>query len=179
MEFGTIKNKGKESLMRMTSVETKNEAADEGIFDLFSATKLKADTAGIEEESVNANERAINQVDYTTINLGTSSYSRMVDESAVLCSDFENVSGGNKSDGRGEIAQGDAGYKNAYTPTIQVVEVYENNTTKIQRKMSNPDGTARKVGEDWLIPVVKSKSDFNCILCPFTFMGITTIISGY
>ena len=105
------------------------------------------------------NERSINQDKYTTINIGTSSYSRMVDESAVICSDYENVTSGNKTT-QGDHAQGNAGYLNSYTPTIQIVEVFDNNTTKIERKMTNPDGTARKVAEDWLIPATKSTSDF-------------------
>lgn len=106
------------------------------------------------------NERSINQVNYTTINLGTSSYSRMVDESAVICDNYENVTGGNKGDGRGEIAQGNAGYKNAYTPNIQIVEVLSNNSTKINRYMTTENGSARKVGEQWTLKPTTSKSSF-------------------
>ena len=106
------------------------------------------------------NERSINQVNYTTINLGTSSYSRMVDQSAVICDNYENVTGGHKEAGKGEIAQGNVGYKNAYTPNIQIVEVLSNNTTKINRFMSEEGGTARKVGEQWTIKPTTSKDTF-------------------
>lgn len=105
------------------------------------------------------NERSINQKDFTTINIGSSSYSRMVDESAVICSDYENVTGGIKTS-KGDKPQGNVGFDNAYTPNIQIVEILSNNTTKIDRFMTNNDGSARKVGETWTIPATKSVSDF-------------------
>jgi len=105
------------------------------------------------------NERSINQVDFTAINLGTSSYSRMVDESAVICENYENVTGGLKST-KGDRAQGNVGYDNAYTPNIEIVEVLANNTTKIDRFMTNDDGSARKVGETWTLPATTSKENF-------------------
>jgi len=77
------------------------------------------------------NERSINQVNFTTINLGSSSYSRMVNQSAVICDDYYNVEGsGSKI---GDKLAGNAKYKEAYTPTLQVVDISDKNTTRINR----------------------------------------------
>lgn len=103
------------------------------------------------------NERAINQVDFTTINLGSSSYSRMVDESAVECSDFYNVGGGS---GKSDKAIGNLKYKEAYTPTIQVIDLYQDNKFTIDRYFTSEGGQATQVGKTWTIETIKSKDDF-------------------
>ncbi|MCQ2742115.1 MAG: metallophosphoesterase [Bacilli bacterium] len=105
------------------------------------------------------NERAINQVDFTTINLGTSSYSRMVDESAVICSDFDNVGGGSASS-KADKMFGNIKFKEAYTPTIQVVEVSDAGYYTIDRYFTESGGNARKVGEQWNFRPIKSKENF-------------------
>lgn len=103
------------------------------------------------------NERSINQVNFTTINLGSSSYSRMVDSSAVVCDDYYNVGGsGLKIDDK---LIGNVKFKEAYTPTIQIVEIQTDNTFTIDRYFTDVEG-GRKVGEQWKFNKIKSTNDF-------------------
>lgn len=104
-------------------------------------------------------ERAINQVNFTTINLGSSSYSRMVNESATICDDFDNVtsSSGSKI---GDHMEDMIKYGEAYTPTIQIVDVCEDDTFRINRYFSQDNGTGKKVGKEWSFNKIKAKSDF-------------------
>lgn len=104
------------------------------------------------------NERAINQVDFTTINLGSSSYSRMVNESAVICDDYYNVVGnGSKT---GDILDGNSAFMMTYTPTIQIVDVKSNNSFTVDRYFSEEGGTGSHIGKQWKIDPIKSKADF-------------------
>jgi len=101
------------------------------------------------------NERSINQVDFTTINLGSSSYSRMVNQSAVICDDYYNVEGISENKLVGNIK-----FKEAYTPTLQVVDVNEDLSFTVDRYFTKEDGEATKVGNTWKINPISSKDDF-------------------
>ncbi|MCQ2796127.1 MAG: hypothetical protein MJ213_02295 [Bacilli bacterium] len=103
-------------------------------------------------------ERSINQVNFTTINLGTSSYSRMVCTGATKMYNFDNVEQSGQKIADKMI--GNAKFNNAYTPTIQLVSVNTNNSFTIDRYFSNEDGTGRKVGATWEFSPIKSKADF-------------------
>ena len=105
------------------------------------------------------NERSINQVNFTTINLGSSSYSRMVNESAVICDDYYNVGGGSATS-KADKMMGNLKFKEAYTPTIQIVDVFENDTFKIDRYFSSDNGAATKIGKTWRFDMITSKDDF-------------------
>ena len=143
---------GKYSFQYTKDVEIEDLLAVEEIFkDTPNAVIFTGDThfPGI-------NERAINQVNFTTINLGSSSYSRMVNASATECNDFYNVQGtGSKIDDK---MSGNAKFKEAYTPTIQVVDVKSDASYTIDRYFTDED--ERKVGETWSINPIKTKSDF-------------------
>lgn len=106
------------------------------------------------------NDRAINQVDFTTINLGTSSYSRAVAQSAVICDNYYNLKK-STSGKQAEIMVGNAKFKNAYTPTIEYVQVDNSkNSYTIDRYFSEAGGNVTKVGERWSIDPITSKNDF-------------------
>lgn len=107
------------------------------------------------------NERAINQVNYTTINIGSSSYSRMDTKSATMTGDehFYNmrVSGAKISD----ILEGNAKYQTEYTPTIHIMDTMSDESTQINRYFSNVNPSdATKLGPTWTLPNNISKSKF-------------------
>ena len=107
------------------------------------------------------NERAINQVDFTAINIGSSSYSRMDKMSATMTGDehFYNmkVKGGKTSD---ELL-GDAGYKHEYTPTILFMNTYDNLDTSIDRYFSTDDKYHPvHINKTWDIPRNTNKTNF-------------------
>lgn len=106
------------------------------------------------------NERTINQVDFTDINLGSSSYSRHVSRSVAMDKDsvFENIQ--KNSSGKdvmtGPVANG---YDN--TPHIHFVKIDERGNTTINRFFSTPDPTApTHLGLEWTIPVNSNKENF-------------------
>ena len=107
------------------------------------------------------NERAINQVDFTTINIGSSSYSRMDKMSATMTPDehFYNmkIKGGKTSD---EL-MGDVNYKHEYTPTIHIMNNYDNLDTTIDRYFSTDDKeNPIHINQTWNIPRGTNKSNF-------------------
>ena len=107
------------------------------------------------------NERAINQVDFTAINIGSSSYSRM-DKMSATMSDGEHfynmkIKGGKTSD---ELI-GDAGYKHEYTPTIHIMNSYDNYSTSIDRYFSTDDAkNPTHINQTWNIPRNSNKDNF-------------------
>jgi len=104
------------------------------------------------------NERAINQVNFTTINLGSSSYSRMVNRSAVVCDQYYNVLGtGAKT---ADKLDGNVKFNEAYTPTIKVVEVSDSSSFTIDRYFTNDNGEGVVAGKRWSFGPIKSKADF-------------------
>ena len=108
-----------------------------------------------------ANERAINQVNFTAINIGSSSYSRMDKMSATMSGSehFYNmkIKGGKTSD---EL-MGDADFMHEYTPTIHIMNTYENHNTTIDRYFSNEDSdNPTHINKTWNIPRGSNKSNF-------------------
>ena len=107
------------------------------------------------------NERSINQVDFTTINIGSSSYSRMDKMSATMTEGehYYNMvaSGGKTSD----IATGNANYKYEYTPTIHFMETMNDESTIINRYFSTDDkNNPIHLNGAWTIPAYSSPSNF-------------------
>ena len=105
------------------------------------------------------NERTINQIDYTSINIGSSSYSRSISESATGYN-FDNVNKGSGKSSAGTM-KGDVAFKYEYTPTIMIVNMASPEKTTIDRYFTADNvADAAKVGMTWEIPQIKSKSDF-------------------
>lgn len=106
------------------------------------------------------NERTINQVDFTDINLGSSSYSRHVSRSVTMDRDevFENLqkNSAGKDVMTGPVAKG---YDN--TPHIHFVKVDEKGNTTINRFFSTSDpASPTHLGLEWTIPVHSNKENF-------------------
>ena len=104
------------------------------------------------------NERTINQIDYTSINIGSSSYSRSISESATGYL-FDNVNKGVGKSSAGTI-KGDVSFKYEYTPTIMVADITADKTT-INRYFTADDiADVKKVGMTWEIPLITDKNHF-------------------
>lgn len=107
-----------------------------------------------------ANERTINQVNYTTINLGSSSYTRHVCRSATMKSYevFYNIAKGNSSK---DVLDGDVAVNMNNTPHIHIVNIDENGNTNFKRYFSAFDPVnARQLGMEWNIPAHITKDKF-------------------
>lgn len=108
------------------------------------------------------NERAINQVDFTAINIGTSSYSRNVIRSATMSNsetyyNFQHNGTGSAKD----IMDGQSQYQHEYTPTIHRLDVEEDYSTKINRYFTGETYSAAKnYGATWTIPANVTKATF-------------------
>lgn len=105
------------------------------------------------------NERTINQVDYTNINLGSSSYTRHVSRSATMKSydTYYNIDGTKNKD----TLVGDVSENYNKTPTIHIVEVKNNGDTTYNRYFSTEEATSPKhLGLEWTIPAKVSKETF-------------------
>ncbi|MFA5457963.1 MAG: metallophosphoesterase [Synergistaceae bacterium] len=107
------------------------------------------------------NERAISQADFTAINIGSSSYSRMDQQSATMTGEeaFYNLkdSGGESKD----VMTGNAQFKYEYTPTIHMMETYDNGATKIDRYFSTEDPeNPIHINNSWYLEPDISKSAF-------------------
>ena len=106
------------------------------------------------------NERSINQGDFTTINIGSSSYSRM-DTMAATMQDgehFYNLEGG--SDAK-DVVNGNAAYLFEYTPTIHMVDVTTDYTSHMNRYFSNENlADVQHINKEWVIPHGANKSTF-------------------
>ena len=106
-----------------------------------------------------ANERTINQVDFTDINLGSSSYSRHVSRSVTMLNyeQFENISKNNSKD----LLTGDVAVGYDKTPHIHFVHVDEKGETTIDRYFStNEPENAKHLGLQWTIPAHSNKDNF-------------------
>lgn len=103
-----------------------------------------------------ANERTINQIDYTSINMGSSSYSRMVSCSATSLGgwSYYNMKGTDMVDE--EVAFGFE-----YTPNLMVLHNKKDGSVSICRYISdkNPENT-KKVGITWEFPPHLDTSKF-------------------
>lgn len=107
-----------------------------------------------------ANERTINQVDFTNINLGSSSYSRHVSKSATMdkYTYYMNVSNSHQSK---DVLIGDVADNFWKTPHIHIVDVNDKYETIINRYFSTSDPTApTKLGLEWKIPAKVTKDQF-------------------
>lgn len=107
-----------------------------------------------------ANERTINQVNYTNINLGSSSYTRHVNRSVTMGNDEEYYNlatgHGSKDTLTGEVA---VGYNN--TPHIHLIEVDESGNATYKRHFSNSDiSKTKQLGLSWHIPNKVTKDIF-------------------
>ncbi len=107
------------------------------------------------------NERSINQVNFTTINIGSSSYSRMDKMSATMTEGehyYNMVSSGGKTS---DIATGNANFKFEYTPTIHFMETMSDESTVINRYFSTDDkNNPVHINGAWNIPAHSSPSNF-------------------
>lgn len=108
-----------------------------------------------------ANERTINQVDYTTINLGSSSYSRHVSRSGTMKEYESYYNVGSSGVGSKDIVTGDVATDFNKTPHIHFVEVGKNGDTKYNRYFSTQDRLAPiHLGLEWTIPAKVKKETF-------------------
>lgn len=106
------------------------------------------------------NERTINQVDYTAINIGSSTYTRTIARSVTMNPDetFYNVNGGNSSK---DTIDGDVGKNINKTPHIHIVNVTNTGDIVINRYFSTVDPTnPTHLGLEWTIPNNVSKETF-------------------
>ena len=104
------------------------------------------------------NERTINQIDYTSINIGSSSYSRSISESATGYT-FNNVIKGSGKSSAGTMT-GDVNFKYEYTPTILIADIFADKTV-INRYFSADDlADVKKIGLTWEIPLTTDKDHF-------------------
>lgn len=105
------------------------------------------------------NERTINQIDYTSINLGSSSYSRMVNRSATSQENekYYNVGGNNAKD----IVTGEVAFGFAYTPNLMVLQNNTDGSVIMNRYMSDTNpADVKKVGITWNFPAGLTKDKF-------------------
>jgi len=108
------------------------------------------------------NERTINQVDYTSINIGSASYSRMANRSATSelgekYYNFEKGSGGKSTD----TMRGEVNFMYEYTPSLMVVDFNENGSSSINRYFSAKDlSDVKHIGIEWTIPLKSNKQNF-------------------
>lgn len=107
-----------------------------------------------------ANERTINQVDFTDINLGSSSYSRHVSRSVTMDKDdcFANI---NSQSSAKDVLIGDVAVNYDHTPHIHFVHVDDKGNTTINRYYSEPEvENAKHLGLEWTIPAYSNKDNF-------------------
>ena len=103
------------------------------------------------------NERTINQVNFTSINIGTSSYSVMDGQSATG-SEYYNM---DNSGGRKEKFLDNGGYKEEYIQTILFVDSLNNHSSTIDRYFSADDvHDAVKINKTWNFPANPTKQSF-------------------
>ena len=105
------------------------------------------------------NERTINQIDYTSINLGSSSYSRIVNRSATSepGDRYYNVGGNNAKD----IVNGEVAFGYEYTPNLMVLKNYTNGSVDMDRYWTDTNpADVRKVGITWNFPAGLTKDKF-------------------
>lgn len=106
------------------------------------------------------NERTINQVDFTDINLGSSSYSRHVSRSVTM-EDYEQFENINKNSMSKDLLTGEVAVNYDRTPHIHFVDVDEKGNTTINRYFSTNDPEKPKhLGLEWSIPAFSNKDNF-------------------
>ena len=104
------------------------------------------------------NERTINQIDYTSINLGSSSYSRIVKRSATSQEGdkYYNV-GGNAKD----VVTGEVAFGFTYTQNLMVLQNNTDGSVVMNRYMTDTSPEdIRKVGITWDFPSGLTKDKF-------------------
>ena len=104
------------------------------------------------------NERTINQIDYTSINLGSSSYSRIVKRSATSAEGdkYYNV-GGNAKD----VVTGEVAFGFTYTQNLMVLQNSTDGSVVMDRYVTDTDpADIRKVGITWNFPSGLNKDNF-------------------
>ena len=104
------------------------------------------------------NERTINQVDYTAINLGSSSYSRIVKRSATSQEgeQYYNV-GGNAKD----VVTGEVAFGFTYTQNLMVLQNNTDGSVVMDRYVTDTNpADIRKVGITWNFPSGLTKDQF-------------------
>ena len=104
------------------------------------------------------NERTINQIDYTSINLGSSSYSRIVKRSATSQEGdkYYNV-GGNAKD----VVTGEVAFGFTYTQNLMVLQNNTDGSVAMDRYVTDTNpADIRKVGITWNFPSGLNKDDF-------------------
>ena len=104
------------------------------------------------------NERTINQIDYTSINLGSSSYSRIVKRSATSQEEdkYYNV-GGNAKD----VVTGEVAFGFTYTPNLMVLQNNTDGSVMMDRYVTDTNPRdVRKVGITWNFPSGLTKDKF-------------------
>ena len=107
------------------------------------------------------NERSINQVDFTTINIGSSSYSRMEKMSATMTGDEHYYNMKNTGGKINDIPTGNANFRYEYTPTIHFMETMSDESTVINRYFSTDDANNPiHINGAWTIPAHSSPSNF-------------------
>ena len=107
------------------------------------------------------NERSINQVNFTTINIGSSSYSRMEKMSATMTEGEHYYNMASSSGKTSDIPTGNANFKFEYTPTIHFMETMNDESTVINRYFSADDvNDATHINGAWTIPAYSSPSNF-------------------
>lgn len=107
-----------------------------------------------------ANERTINQVDYTSINIGSSCYSRHVNRSATMKS-HETYYNMVKGNGSKDVLSGEVAENYNQTPHIHLVSVDEKGNTNFKRYFSALDPKdSKQLGLEWNIPAHKDKESF-------------------
>ncbi|MBO4594392.1 MAG: hypothetical protein J5697_01660 [Clostridia bacterium] len=103
------------------------------------------------------NERTINQVNFTAINIGSSSYSRNMSLSAANYQ-YDNVNLDYKDK---NLLTGESGFKCEYTATMHVINVEASGKTSIDRYYTaDKPEDAVKLGLTWVFPLIKDKSEF-------------------
>ena len=105
------------------------------------------------------NERTINQIDYTSINLGSSSYSRMVNRSATSQpgEKYYNVGGGTAKD----VVTGEVAFGFAYTQNLMVLQNNTDGSVVMERYMTAADlADVQKVGITWNFPSGLTRDKF-------------------
>ena len=106
------------------------------------------------------NERTINQVDFTDINLGSSSYSRHVSRSVTMDRDdcFANINSNNIGK---DLLVGPVAVNYDKTPHIHFVHVDKKGNTTINRYFSSDNSDeAKHIGLEWKIPAHSNKDNF-------------------
>ena len=106
------------------------------------------------------NERTINQVDFTDINLGSSSYTRHVERSCLM-DKYDTYYNIESSNGSKDLLTGQVSERIDETPHIHFVDVKSNGDTYINRYFSTNDSTnPTHIGMEWKIPVKSNKDNF-------------------